>query len=58
MGRARRRTPLLLTAMDQRSALLSVNRFIIYATVNSGREGRICERPKMIDKEPITGRGP
>ena len=28
--------------------LLSVNRFIKYATVNSGREGRICERPKMI----------
>ena len=27
---------------------LSVNRFIKYATVNSGREGRICERPKMI----------
>ena len=32
--------------------------FIIYATVNSGREGRICERPKMIGLEPITGRGP
>ena len=42
-----------------------MNRFIIYckgriyneaqATVNSGREGRICERPKMIDRvEPIT----
>ena len=27
---------------------LSVNRFIKNATVNSGREGRICERPKMI----------
>ena len=25
-----------------------MNRFIKYATVNSGREGRICERPKMI----------
>ena len=43
---------------DTRSFILSVNRFITYATVNSGREGRICERPKMIDKEPITGRGP
>ena len=29
-------------------AVLSVNRFIKNATVNSGREGRICERPKMI----------
>ena len=25
-----------------------MNRFIKNATVNSGREGRICERPKMI----------
>ena len=37
---------------------LSVNEFITYATVNSGQEGRICGRPKMIDKEPITGRSP
>ena len=37
---------------------LSVNRFITYATVNSGQEGRICERPKMIDKQPIAGRTP
>ena len=29
-------------------SVLSVNRLIKYATVNSGREGRICERPKMI----------
>ena len=28
--------------------------------LRNGREGRICERPKMIDKEPtrITGRRP
>ena len=25
-----------------------MNRLIKYATVNSGREGRICERPKII----------
>jgi len=24
-----------------------MNRFIKYATVNSGRKGRICERPKI-----------
>ena len=38
--------------------ILGVNRFITYATVNGGQEGRICERPKMIDKQPIAGRTP
>ena len=38
--------------------VMGVNEFITYATVNSGQEGRICGRPKMIDKEPITGRSP